>query len=232
MNPQKSDFQKMHFYEKFAADFDSVVNMYDTKKRLAVVFDELLANEHIKNKQLLDAGCGTGWFSAAAVKRGAKVTSMDLGEKLLNEVAKKCKSERVVGSILDIPFKKNTFDYVIVSEVIEHVPDPDRALRECYRVLKSHGVLVLTTPNKFWYLFLIIARLFKLRPYQGLENWQWYGKLRRTLKKTGFTIKAMYGIHAFPFVFAALNPVLDFLHRYRKVAAPFMVNIAVKCQKN
>ncbi len=78
----------MNFYEDFAAEFDSVVNMYDTKKRLSVIFDELLAGENLKNKKLLDAGCGTGWFSAEAVKRGAKVTSMDVGQKLLKEVAK------------------------------------------------------------------------------------------------------------------------------------------------
>lgn len=231
MTPKNSDLQKMHFYEKFAADFDSVMNMYDTRKRITVVFDELLAKENLQNRKLLDAGCGTGWFSAAAVKRGAKVTSMDLGKKLLKEVAKKCRSQRVVGSILDMPFAKNTFDYVVVSEVIEHVPDPDLALRECYRVLKPKGVLVLTTPNSFWYFFLLIARLLKLRPYQGLENWHWHGQLRRKLEKTGFSIEEMYGIHAFPFVFPVLNPVLDFLHLFKGFLAPIMVNIAVKCRK-
>ncbi|HCR81181.1 MAG: 3-demethylubiquinone-9 3-O-methyltransferase [Candidatus Pacebacteria bacterium GW2011_GWB1_47_8] len=231
MSRRAADFQKMHFYERFASDFDSVVNMYDTKKRLTVVFDELLKNENLKNKQLLDAGCGTGWFSAEAVRRGARVTSMDLGKQLLKEVAKKARSKRVVGSILKMPFKAKTFDYVICSEVIEHVTDPGLALKEIYRVLKPGGILVLTTANKFWYFSLLIAKLFNLRPYQGLENWHWYGQLRRMLEKTGFMIREMYGIHAFPFVIPILNPVLDRLHFGRKLLAPVMVNIAVKCQK-
>ena len=231
MTRDTADFQKMHFYERFAADFDSVVNMYDTKKRLSVVFDELLANENLKGKKLLDAGCGTGWFSAESVRRGARVTSMDLGKQLLNEVAKKTDSKRIVGSILDMPFQNNTFDYVISSEVIEHVTNPALALQEMHRVIKPKGILVLTTPNKFWYFSLIIARFFKLRPYQGLENWHSYGELKTLLQKTGFQIKTMYGIHAFPFVIPLFNPVLDMLHSLKKPLAPFMVNIAVKCQK-
>jgi len=221
----------MLFYEFFADDFDSVVNMYDTRKRISVVFDELLAKEKLKNKKLLDAGCGTGWFSAVATKRGAQVTSMDIGKNLLKQVAKKCHSKRIVGSILKMPFKANTFDYVISSEVVEHVSNPDKALRELYRVLKPGGILVLTTPNRFWYFALIIGNFFKLRPYQGLENWYRYGELRNKLKKIGFNIKKMYGIHTFPFVFPILNPVLDRLHFLRKLLAPIMLNIAVKCQK-
>lgn len=221
----------MNFYEDFAAEFDSVVNMYDTKKRLSVIFDELLAGENLKNKKLLDAGCGTGWFSAEAVKRGAKVTSMDVGQKLLKEVAKKCDSKRVVGSILKMPFKDNSFDYVVSSEVIEHVTDPDKALKELYRVLKPGGTLALTTPNKFWYFSLKIANALNLRPYQGLENWHWYGELKNKLKKLGFKIQEMYGIHAFPFVAPRLNFVLDYLHQHRETLAPIMVNIAVKCKK-
>jgi ubiquinone/menaquinone biosynthesis C-methylase UbiE len=231
MIPQNVDFQKMHFYEKFAADFDSVVNMYDTKKRMSVVFDELLANEKLKGKQLLDAGCGTGWFSAEAVKRGAKVTSMDLGKRLLREVAKKTHSKLVVGSVLAIPFIANTFDYIISSEVIEHVTDSALALEEFYRVLKPGGKLVLTTPNKLWYFSLLFASFFQLRPYQGLENWHYFGQLRRMLKNTGFSIEKMTGIHALPFVFPIFNPVLDFLHQFRVFLAPAMVNIAVKCRK-
>jgi ubiquinone/menaquinone biosynthesis C-methylase UbiE len=229
--PSKNNSHKMLFYEQFADDFDSAVNMYDTQKRILVVFDELLAKENIKNKKLLDVGCGTGWFSAVAVERGARVTSMDIGKNLLKQVAKKCDSERVVGSILDMPFKNDQFDYIISSEVIEHVSHPDKALRELYRVLKPGGTLVLTTPNRFWYFALLIGNFFKLRPYQGFENWYWYEELRAKLEQTGFTIREMYGIHAFPFIFPALNPVLDRLHSFRRLLAPVMVNMAVRCQK-
>lgn len=227
---QSSSVDKMFFYESFAGEFDSKMNMYDTQKRLEVVFNELLT-EDIKHKVLLDGGSGTGWFSRAAVERGASVTSLDLGENLLNEVAKKCETKRVVGSVLDLPFADNTFDIVLSSEVIEHTTDPDLAIKEYHRVLKQGGIMVLTTPNKFWYFSLWIANLLNLRPYQGLENWLSWGHLKRILSQTGFTIEKMGGIHLFPFVFKILNPVLDFFHRYRRSLGPVMVNIAIRCRK-
>ena len=176
MNNNK--YSKMYFYESFAESFDSKMNMYDTNKRLEVVFNELLT-EDIGNKILLDAGCGTGWFSKFSIQRGAIVTSLDLGENLLAKVALKCKSERIAGSILNIPFEDNVFDVIISSEVIEHVTDTYKAMRELFRVLKPGGTMVLTTPNKIWYFAIWIADTFNLRPYQGLENWtSWYDMKR------------------------------------------------------
>ena len=180
---------KMYFYERFAEEFDSTMNMYDTQKRLEVFYKELLV-EDIRGKNLLDAGCGTGWFSKKASDRGASVTSMDLGEKLLSKVKEKCNSTCVVGSVLQIPYNDNSFDIVVSSEVIEHVPDPHKALQELFRVLKPKGVLIISTPNKFWHFSLRIANCFKLRPYQGLENWSNWYQIQKEMKSIGFKIES------------------------------------------
>jgi 2-polyprenyl-3-methyl-5-hydroxy-6-metoxy-1,4-benzoquinol methylase len=222
---------KMYFYESFASEFDSKMNMYDTNKRIEIIYNDFLGNEDLKNKKVLDAGCGTGWFSKAAAERGAAVTSMDLGENLLAEVAKKCKSERVVGSILEIPFPENTFDFVVTSEVIEHTPDPYKALHEIYRVLKPGGTMVLSTPNKFWYWSLWIAEKLNLRPYQGLENWSGFYQLKNEAIKAGFKVEKLRGVHIIPFVHPATYPVNNFFHRWNKFLVPFMVNIVIKAKK-
>ncbi|MBU0763367.1 MAG: class I SAM-dependent methyltransferase [Bacteroidetes bacterium] len=222
---------KMYFYESFAEDFDAKMNMYDTLKRVEVVYQELLT-EDIAGKKLLDAGSGTGWFSKAACERGAIVTSMDLGENLLAQVAKKCKSERIIGSILEIPFEENTFDYVVSSEVIEHTPDPLAAIDELYRVLKPGGIMVLTTPNRFWFFSIWIADKLKLRPYEGYENWVSWRALKRKTKYTGFTVESMVGIHLFPFVSRIFYPILDFFHRFNRSLGPVMLNMAIKGRKD
>jgi ubiquinone/menaquinone biosynthesis C-methylase UbiE len=221
---------KMYFYENFASDFDSVVNMYDTQKRVGVVYEELLV-EDLTGLTLLDAGCGTGWFSAAAANRGAVVTSMDLGPNLLSEVAKKCESERVIGSILEMPFEDGSFDVVVSSEVIEHVPHPFDAIAELVRVLKPGGILVVTTPNRKWKFALHVANLLNIRPYQGLENWSGFSQLKDELKRLGMEIDVATGIHAFPFIPAFTHRPLDYLHRFNNRIAPIMLNIAIKATK-
>lgn len=222
---------KMYFYESFANEFDSKMNMYDTNKRLQVFYNELLKKEDLKGKAVLDAGCGTGWFSKGAADRGAKVTSMDLGENLLEQVAKKCDSKRVVGSILEMPFEKDQFDYVVSSEVIEHTPDPYQAFNEIYRVLKPGGTMVLSTPNKFWFWTLWIANRFNLRPYQGLENWSWSSRLVKEAKKAGFQDVKLVGVHLIPFVHPLTYPINNLFHPLNRLLGPLMVNLVVKARK-
>jgi len=227
----KDTNDKELFYDNFASQFDSKMNMYDTNKRVHIIFDKLLGEEDLEGKSLLDAGCGTGWFSKKANERRAVVTSMDIGEKLLKQVKLKCKTTRIVGSVLDIPFEDSTFDYVISSEVIEHTPDPLYAINEFHRVLKPGGLLVVTTPNRFWYFSLVIAQKLKLRPYQGIENWISWKKFVNKHKELNLKIKEERGIHLFPFVHPVFYPILDFFNNYSHSLKRFMVNMAIASRK-
>ena len=108
------------FYDSIADEFDDVMNMYDLERRLHVVFDVFLNDVDLRGMKLLDAGCGTGWFSRAACERGAHVTALDIGPRLLGRVREKCDAETVVGDVLDLEFDSDSFDVVISSEFIEH----------------------------------------------------------------------------------------------------------------
>jgi len=62
-----------------------------------------------------------------------------------------------------MPFKDKSFKVVVAGELIEHLFNPARFLRECYRVLKNKGMLIITTPNrKSW-----VERIFKLSHPEG-----------------------------------------------------------------
>lgn len=78
---------------------------------------------------------------------------------------------------------------------------------------------------------LKIASFLKIRPYQGLENWQSWSEFRKNLVSIGFRIDALYGIHIFPFVVPFLNPIIDLFHRFKKPLGPIMVNLAARCVK-
>jgi SAM-dependent methyltransferase len=109
--------------------------------------------------RLLDLGCGAGRHTFAAQERGAKVVSADLDDAALKDVramgvAVASESaveppECVVADALALPFADASFDQVIASEVLEHIPDDVGALREIERVLKPEGRLAVTVP-RFW----------------------------------------------------------------------------------
>ena len=217
------------FYDSIAEDFDSIMSMYDTNRRIEVIFDDFLGDKNIEGKKLLDGGCGTGWFTKRALERKAKVTSIDIAPKLVFLTKKKNPNTTAIqGSLLELPFEDNFFDIVISSEVIEHTPDPYLAAKELIRVLKPGGFLCITVPNRtFWYFSLKIARLFNLRKFKDYENWVHYNEFKKFLIKNNIEIKMHKGIHLFPFLISFLNPLLRKLDNiFDEKCGRIMVNIA------
>ncbi len=223
---------KSFFYEEFADRFDQVMCMYDVNRRLEVIYDEFLNGESLAGKRLLDAGCGTGWFTKAAVERGASVVSLDMGPRLLAKVNEKAISDKTVGSVLALPFKLSSFDIIVCSEVIEHTPHPCQAIPELARVLRPKGRLLLTVPNRRWKFALYVANALRLREYDGHENWVGWKDLGRWLKENNLQVVDMRGIHILPWFTRVLSPFLRWVdHRFGHVFGPWMVNICVKAYR-
>jgi 2-polyprenyl-3-methyl-5-hydroxy-6-metoxy-1,4-benzoquinol methylase len=222
--------EKQKFYDRFAGEFDRKMNRYDLERRVEVVFQDLLP-EDLQGKCLLDAGCGTGWFSLRATQRGAKVTSIDVGLNLLEQVSSKCSTRRMVGDICHLGFADGSFDIVVSSEVIEHVPEPRKAVAELARVLKPGGLLALTTPNRIWHFAITFANRIGVRPYEGHENLVDYSSLVKWVSQEGLVIESHFGFHLFPFVTPLAYPVLRFMDRFGKCLGPVMVNQAIRARK-
>jgi SAM-dependent methyltransferase len=97
-----------------------------------------------------------------------------------------------------LPFPENTFDSVIAADVIEHVENPSFLLRECNRVLKSDGKLILSTPHATHWMVVLRNMFFKNAPYwdtkgEHLSNWDMI-TMKVLLKKNGFDLKQIHGI--------------------------------------
>jgi len=83
----------------------------------------------------------------------------------------------VVGSIYNLPFSDNSFDSILCTAVLEHIPEPENGIKEIYRVLKSNGVAYISVPMT-WYLHYEPNDYFRFTKY-GLIY---------LLKKNGFLI--------------------------------------------
>lgn len=219
------------FYDALAPDFDRVMNGYDLRRRIEVVFDELLAGVPLAGRRLLDAGCGTGWFSAAACERGAVVTSVDLGPRLLALTRRRCAARVVCADVQRLNFPDAAFDVVVSSECIEHTPSPGRAVMELLRVCRPGGRVVITCPNRNWRFAIVVANALGLRPYDGLENWPSRAELRRYVELAGGRVLRHVGLHLMPFVLGPFNALLRPLDRLGDRLGLFFVNQALLAEK-
>ena len=124
---------------------------------LTVDFDRLGIGYGTK---VIDVGCGAGRHSFEAYRRGADVVAFDQNADELNnvdtmframadagEVPLSARAETVVGDALALPYPDGTFDCVIASEILEHVPADDTMIDELIRVLKVGGGLAVTVPR-------------------------------------------------------------------------------------
>ncbi len=107
--------------------------------------------------RILDVGSGRGKFLVAATKAGAKAEGVEPYDKYIEmsreRGAKEGVSIRVQkGDAEHLPFDNETFDFVNLSEVIEHVESPERSLSELKRVLKPGGFAYVSVPNRFGFL--------------------------------------------------------------------------------
>lgn len=115
---------------------------------------EVLKVLDIKAKEkVLDCGCGEGLYLLAIneTSQDAEIYGFDIDSASI-EIAKKhlAKSTNVdfrIGNICNMPYPDNFFDKICCSEVLEHVEDDKKALKELRRILKPSGRLVITVPN-------------------------------------------------------------------------------------
>jgi len=105
-----------------------------------------------KGEVILDMGCGEGFYSMLISNLyDCSIFAIDNDRKILGQaerwLAGNTKVEFGRGDICKLNFYDNTFDKIICTEVLEHIPDDSRAVKELLRVLKPGGILAATVPN-------------------------------------------------------------------------------------
>lgn len=107
----------------------------------------------LKGKYILEAGSGGGRFTEVLVNTGALIDSFDLSRAVeANYKNNKSKNLRIFqADINDLPLKNNSYDFVICLHVIQHTPDPKKAIKELYLKLKPGGTLLFDQYKFKWF---------------------------------------------------------------------------------
>ena len=113
----------------------------------AIVVGSVRWLEAREGGRLLDVGCGNGVFLDVMRQLGWEVTGVDPDGAAVTVARQKLGLQVFEGSLEEAGLPGGHFDAITMNHVIEHVPDPIGTLRECHRVLRPGGRLVVATPN-------------------------------------------------------------------------------------
>ena len=172
-----------------------------------------------KDSKILDLGCGTGEQIEELLGSGLEVVGLEPSSNMRQHAASKLPPGTVVdGSILNIPFPDNYFDFVYAIEVLRYLDRNDNldGLKEIYRVLKPNGIFFGTFVNRYatdGFVILTTMRkmlevIFKKPPACHVE-FTTPNELRNTLRFIGFKKVEIHGaMFAFLRIIYKLNQQL------------------------
>lgn len=230
---QKNIYQR-DYHKKYSQDLIARKHLMD------FVFINIKPNRKVG----LDAGCNGGFIVFNLVgRRTKKMYGIDMSPGFIRNNIKYAKNNRLtnkvdfkVGDIHKLPYKDNFFDFIICSEVIEHVQNPDAVVSEFKRVLKKGGIVLVTTPNILNPAELIhnlkhfIMWLIKKEEVTHIQHFT-FSRLKKTFKQ--FKVQKLEGV-GFGAAFLPFNnfPYLKKLDYYLgKIMQPISFDLFLLAKK-
>ena len=153
------------------ADDDPHVEFYQSanplvsylhNRRIEIVRD---FTRKTNSRSLLEVGSGDGYVLKALSDLPVSLTGIEISEKRIERSrALVPQAEIVAGDAREMPFADHSFDIVVCSEVLEHVPEPERAIEEMKRVVRPGGLVIVTVPQeRNWQLGRLLLLRFPIR---------------------------------------------------------------------
>ena len=126
----------------------------DTAQPINLAARMALIQRHVSlaGRKVIDCGCGSGSYVLEFLKLGCDAWGIEYNEDKVRHFKRTAKDpDRVEpGDLERIQFGEATFDMALLNEVLEHVPNDQKALAEIGRILKPGGTLVVFSPNRLY----------------------------------------------------------------------------------
>jgi ubiquinone/menaquinone biosynthesis C-methylase UbiE len=146
--------EEIEFENKIAKDYNHLYHNSPIDKKQIEQHVKYAALEIKPKDKVLDLGCGAAsiWYSLKKIK-DIEITGLDVSPAMIKEAKKLYhKANFIIGNSEKLPFKDESFDVVLVSSVLHHLPEPDKSFKEIRRVLKPYGKLIGREPQNDQYI--------------------------------------------------------------------------------
>jgi glycosyltransferase involved in cell wall biosynthesis/2-polyprenyl-3-methyl-5-hydroxy-6-metoxy-1,4-benzoquinol methylase len=155
--------------------------------------EDYLNSNSGKSVRILDAGCGDG----VQLQILTQIPEMEIWGADYNPLrASRAKrnfptAHIVCGDLLDLPFSSASFDIILCSQVIEHIPQDDLLLKNLAHTLKPKGLLILGTPNEGCLMARLRNHLLERGILKSTDHLQFYTEIsiRHKIEAAGFIIQ-------------------------------------------
>jgi len=199
------------YYEKKALWIPNIIDL--TFKSSAVYknffysarFNKIMELLEINPRdKILEIGCGSGYYTKKIAAKTSNLIAIDISQNYLNKV-KFYNPYKIIDYVCcpaeKLPFNKNSFDKILMSEVIEHLLDLEKGINESWRVLKPGGKMIISTPNKYSYLNILyhLKLTIKNPPFVEEHIKEFSGEELKVLLKKHFILEKFYYVNYFPF---------------------------------
>lgn len=192
----KSYLAKVDVHQAWENDYlaPEIEGLYDS------IFGRIIESLGAKRgDSILDAGCGYCHHAARLARAGLQVTGVDFSPAALGEARKYLDREGLSitlqeGNLLKLPFKRDSFPFVICWGVLMHIPEVELALDELARVLKPGGRLAIAENSRssihvrFWEPLVRLGKMVlgranpeRTSTHRGIEEWKPEGLMVRKL---------------------------------------------------
>ena len=139
--------EKEQYWSKFADDFEERNNYVVGYEDMDLILEKVKQQKDLKDT--LELGCGNGTFSKVLISEATQLTATDYSDEMVNAATNRLKEIENIkvekADCFNLPYPDSSFDTVFMANLLHIIPEPEKAILECKRVLKKGGKIIIVS---------------------------------------------------------------------------------------